>query len=277
MIRIKGFARKTRRLTKGGSMPENARENGASLPNFGSVQPSNGTHSNGSDAIDVNSREYVDGSNRFRRGSGRNGRVIFNPNAISRYLRDVITGLVNYERRSSRNGVSDSNGARANAHAYAPVVNGPLLQTVFARATSSLVGKVEIGVPLWKRILDLTCIVLTLPVWLPLLLLVMLWIKAVSPGPIFYRQERVGYRRSRFMIFKFRTMHANVETRSHEEYFAHLMRVDCPMTKLDAVDDSRLVRCGRLLRASGLDELPQILNVLSGEMSQVCPRPCQPN
>jgi lipopolysaccharide/colanic/teichoic acid biosynthesis glycosyltransferase len=116
-----------------------------------------------------------------------------------------------------------------------------------------------------------------MPIWLPLLVLVMLWIKAVSPGPIFYRQERVGYRRSRFMIFKFRTMHANAETRSHEEYFAHLMRVDCPMTKLDAVDDSRLVRCGRLLRASGLDELPQIFNVLRGEMSLVGPRPCLPN
>jgi lipopolysaccharide/colanic/teichoic acid biosynthesis glycosyltransferase len=103
------------------------------------------------------------------------------------------------------------------------------------------------------------------------------WIKAVSPGPIFYHQERIGYRRSRFKIFKFRTMHVNAETRTHEEYFAHLMRMDCPMTKLDAVDDSRLIRCGRFLRATGLDELPQIFNVLLGDMSLVGPRPCLPN
>jgi lipopolysaccharide/colanic/teichoic acid biosynthesis glycosyltransferase len=79
------------------------------------------------------------------------------------------------------------------------------------------------------------------------------------------------------MIFKFRTMHANAETRRHEEYFAHLMNADCPMTKLDALDDNRLIRCGRFLRASGLDELPQLFNVLRGNMSLVGPRPCLPN
>jgi exopolysaccharide production protein ExoY len=78
------------------------------------------------------------------------------------------------------------------------------------------------------------------------------------------------------MIFKFRTMHVNAETRTHEEYFAHLMQVDCPMTKLDARGDRRLIRCGRFLRASGLDELPQVFNVLRGEMSLVGPRPCLP-
>jgi lipopolysaccharide/colanic/teichoic acid biosynthesis glycosyltransferase len=108
------------------------------------------------------------------------------------------------------------------------------------------------------------------------MVLVMGWIKIVSPGPIFYRQERVGFRRARFMIFKFRTMHANAETRTHEDYFAHLMRLDCPMTKLDLEGDSRLIACGRLLRASGLDELPQIFNVLRGDMSLVGPRPALP-
>jgi exopolysaccharide production protein ExoY len=131
-------------------------------------------------------------------------------------------------------------------------------------------------VPRWKRILDVTCVLLALPCWLPLMVLVMGWIKAVSPGPIFYRQERVGFKRARFMIFKFRTMHANAETRTHEDYFAHLMRLDCPMTKLDLEGDSRLITCGRLLRASGLDELPQIFNVLRGDMSLVGPRPSLP-
>lgn len=109
------------------------------------------------------------------------------------------------------------------------------------------------------------------------MILLMAWVRFTSPGPIFYRQERVGYRRGRFMIFKFRTMHASAETKTHEEYFAYLMRADCPMAKLDAKGDSRLIACAGFLRASGLDELPQIFNVLRGEMSLVGPRPCLPN
>ena len=138
-------------------------------------------------------------------------------------------------------------------------------------------GAEPFRIPHWKRILDLTCIFLTLPIWLPVMILLMVWIKIASPGPVFYRQERVGYRRDRFMIFKFRTMRVNAETRTHEEYFASLMRLDRPMTKLDAEGDSRLIKGGRFLRASGLDELPQIFNVLRGEMSLVGPRPCLPH
>lgn len=103
---------------------------------------------------------------------------------------------------------------------------------------------------------------------------VTLLIKAVSPGPLFYRQERVGYRGRRFMMIKFRTMKVNVETRSHERHLEQLMQADCPMTKLDASGDPRIIRGGRILRATGLDELPQLFNVLRGEMSLVGPRPC---
>src|SRR5579864_3742898 len=101
-------------------------------------------------------------------------------------------------------------------------------------------------------------------------------IRLNSSGPIFYRQERVGYHRKRFMIFKFRTMQVNAETRTHEDYFANLMRAEVPMTKLDSAGDSRLIPGARFLRASGLDELPQIFNVLRGDMSLVGPRPCLP-
>jgi lipopolysaccharide/colanic/teichoic acid biosynthesis glycosyltransferase len=131
-------------------------------------------------------------------------------------------------------------------------------------------------VPAWKSALDITCILLTLPIWLPLMILLMLVTRLASPGPIFYRQKRVGLGGRHFSIWKFRTMKVSAETRTHEHYFQKLMKVDCPMTKLDTYGDPRLAPFGRFLRASGLDELPQIFNVFCGEMSLVGPRPCTP-
>jgi lipopolysaccharide/colanic/teichoic acid biosynthesis glycosyltransferase len=131
--------------------------------------------------------------------------------------------------------------------------------------------------PSWKSALDTTCILLSLPVWLPLMVLLMLVTRIASPGPIFYRQERIGFGGRHFFIWKFRTMKLSAETQIHERHLEELMQVDCPMTKLDAYGDPRLAPFGRILRASGLDELPQIFNVLCGEMSLVGPRPCTPN
>jgi lipopolysaccharide/colanic/teichoic acid biosynthesis glycosyltransferase len=131
------------------------------------------------------------------------------------------------------------------------------------------------ALPTWKRILDITLIVLTYPIWLPVMLIVMAGIKISSAGPVFYRQERVGFGGRRFMIFKFRSMKVHAETHGHESYCQQLMRNGAPMTKLDAADD-RIIPWGRVLRATGLDELPQIFNVLRGEMSLVGPRPCTP-
>jgi lipopolysaccharide/colanic/teichoic acid biosynthesis glycosyltransferase len=131
--------------------------------------------------------------------------------------------------------------------------------------------------PGWKRVLDLSCILLSLPCWLIIMIGVALWIKIASRGPIFYRQERVGYRGRCFMMFKFRTMKVNVDTRCHEHYLERLIQADCPMTKLDVSGDPRIIRGGRILRAAGLDELPQLFNVLRGEMSLVGPRPCTPH
>jgi len=145
------------------------------------------------------------------------------------------------------------------------------------RAASEVSASSAHRVPGWKSSLDITCILLSLPVWLPLMILLMLVTRIASPGPIFYRQERVGLGGRHFSIWKFRTMKMSAETQPHEHYFQQLMTVDSPMTKLDAYGDPRLAPFGRILRASGLDELPQILNVLCGEMSLVGPRPCTPN
>jgi lipopolysaccharide/colanic/teichoic acid biosynthesis glycosyltransferase len=135
----------------------------------------------------------------------------------------------------------------------------------------------SLQIPRCKRILDLACIGLAFPLWSTVMALVGTWIMLTSPGPLLYRQDRVGYRGRRFRILKFRTMKVNVETQSHEGYFERLIQADCPMTKLDVCGDRRLIRGGRILRALGLDELPQLFNVLRGEMSLVGPRPCTPH
>ncbi|PYK47139.1 MAG: hypothetical protein DME46_00420 [Verrucomicrobia bacterium] len=130
------------------------------------------------------------------------------------------------------------------------------------------------ALPKWKRLIDLAMVTLLSPVWLPIMTLVALWVAVTSPGPIFYRQPRIGFKGRRFMLVKFRTMKVNAETHIHEAYLEHLIISDRPMIKLDATGDPRLILGGKFLRATGLDELPQIFNVLKGEMSLVGPRPC---
>lgn len=78
----------------------------------------------------------------------------------------------------------------------------------------------------------------------------------------------------RFNCYKFRSMKMNAETQSHERYLEELIHADAPMTKLDSKGDPRLIPFGRIFRASGLDELPQLINVICGEMTIVGPRPC---
>jgi len=128
----------------------------------------------------------------------------------------------------------------------------------------------------WKRALDVLFILLALPFLIPLALLVTLLIRSGSRGPVLFMQERVGFRGKRFMCFKFRTMFVDADTATHHRHLRHLMKSNTPMTKMDSGGDSRIIPFGVLLRASGLDELPQLLNVLRGEMSLVGPRPCLP-
>src|SRR5437016_14530756 len=117
-------------------------------------------------------------------------------------------------------------------------------------------------VPGWKAPFDVTCILLALPLWLPLMLLLMLITRIASPGPVFYRQKRVGLGGRHFFIWKFRTMKMSAETQTHEHYFEELMRANCEMTKLDTHGVARLAPLGRILRARGIVALVLIINML---------------
>jgi lipopolysaccharide/colanic/teichoic acid biosynthesis glycosyltransferase len=119
-------------------------------------------------------------------------------------------------------------------------------------------------------------IAITLPIWLPLMIVIVAVVKVVSPGPVFFRQMRVGYGGKHFMILKFRSMKVNANTNTHESHVEQLIETNRPMTKMDVAGDSRMIPFGWMMRASGLDEIPQIFNVLRGEMSLVGPRPCIP-
>lgn len=132
------------------------------------------------------------------------------------------------------------------------------------------------AVAVWKRNLDLCCVFISLPFILPLMALIVVWIKLVSRGPAIFRQVRIGRDGKPFTLYKFRSMHLHADTRRHSRHFSQLVESNCPMVKLDLLCDSRLILGGCMLRAAGLDELPQLLNVLRGEMSLVGPRPCLP-
>ena len=128
--------------------------------------------------------------------------------------------------------------------------------------------------PGWKRGLDIVCVLVTCIFWIPAGLFMALYIKWVSPGPVLFKQKGIGYMGREFICLKFRTMVANADTVVHQKHLAGLMASNQPMKKLDCCGDARLIPGSAWLRAAGLDELPQLINVLRGEMSLVGPRPC---
>jgi lipopolysaccharide/colanic/teichoic acid biosynthesis glycosyltransferase len=131
--------------------------------------------------------------------------------------------------------------------------------------------------PAWelvKRAIDVVGAGVGLVVLSPLLLLIAVAIRLDSRGPAVFRQQRLGRDRRPFRVAKFRTMRRDADDRLHREYIAQLARGEDQgegLRKLTA--DPRVTRVGRVLRATSLDELPQLLNVLVGEMSLVGPRP----
>ena len=131
-------------------------------------------------------------------------------------------------------------------------------------------------VPAGKRLFDIALSGLALAALSPLFIALALYVRFVSPGPVFFRHTRVGRACRTFECLKFRTMHVAADTTVHANHVASLMANDVPMTKLESTRDPRLIPGARLIRASGLDELPQLLNVLRGDMSLVGPRPPVP-
>jgi exopolysaccharide biosynthesis polyprenyl glycosylphosphotransferase len=125
-----------------------------------------------------------------------------------------------------------------------------------------------------KRAIDVTLSALSLVALAPILAAIAAWIRIDSPGAALFRQERVGARDETFRIFKFRTMATDAEARKREllAQNMHAMNGGDPrMFKM--TDDPRITRAGRILRRLSLDELPQLINVLKGDMSLVGPRP----
>jgi len=123
-----------------------------------------------------------------------------------------------------------------------------------------------------KNIGDMTAAIICLVLLSPIFLITMMLIKWTSPGPIFFKQIRCGLNGRRFMLFKFRSMDADAEGRQDE--LNHLNELDGPVFKV--ANDPRLTPIGRILRKTSIDELPQIINVIKGDMSLVGPRPPVP-
>lgn len=146
-----------------------------------------------------------------------------------------------------------------------------------------------------KRILDVTIVVLSFLLLLPLFVLIAILIKLDSPGPVLFTQKRVGAKRKTvngrtswviqpFPFYKFRTMWMNTDSNLHQEYMeAYIAGDEAGMTKLQPNQgfstsyklngDPRVTRVGKFLRRTSLDELPQLWNVIRGDMSLVGPRP----
>jgi lipopolysaccharide/colanic/teichoic acid biosynthesis glycosyltransferase len=131
-----------------------------------------------------------------------------------------------------------------------------------------------------KRALDVAGSVTLLVAFAPLFLLIALAVRLTSPGPVFFRQVRVGRMMKPFTILKFRTMSVTADHAIHHEFVAQFIQAGGPAARkpgapelFKIANDPRVTPVGRLLRKTSLDELPQLWNVLRGEMSLVGPRP----
>ena len=126
------------------------------------------------------------------------------------------------------------------------------------------------------RMLDLVVATVALVLLSPLLLVLALWIRLDSRGPALFRQERRGHGARPFVVHKFRTMHVDASNDAHVAYVQSLIAGNAERNDklFKLVADDRITRIGRVLRKASIDELPQLINVVLGNMSLVGPRPC---
>lgn len=159
------------------------------------------------------------------------------------------------------------------------------MQEVRSGAESPVLGNANLcigaGYQPLKRGVDIVFTIILLFVLSPLLILIAVAIKLHSPGPILYRQQRIGKNGVPFTMLKFRSMRTGCDTQIHRQHMQRLIREnlrpeDLGAASLKLAADARITGVGKILRQIGLDELPQLFNVLRGEMSLVGPRPPLP-
>jgi exopolysaccharide biosynthesis polyprenyl glycosylphosphotransferase len=129
-----------------------------------------------------------------------------------------------------------------------------------------------------KRIFDLCIAVMCIILFAPLLTIIAIIIKLTSEGPVIFNQKRIGKNGIPFSFYKFRTMYLskNDDVERKEKMISFMKNENSDTTGTKIISDSRITRIGRILRKTSLDEIPQLFNVIKGDMSTVGPRPCLP-
>ena len=141
---------------------------------------------------------------------------------------------------------------------------------------AQLAGRQDFAYEAAKRVLDVAAAIVLLLMLLPVFAAVGLAIVLDTRGPVFYRAERVGIGGGRFRVVKFRSMCAKADSGAHAQFIQGLMRGDGACAVYKVPNDTRVTRVGAFLRRTSVDELPQLWNVLRGDMSLVGPRPDVP-
>jgi lipopolysaccharide/colanic/teichoic acid biosynthesis glycosyltransferase len=154
-------------------------------------------------------------------------------------------------------------------------INHPFNITLYPDITKRTLGK-EISMTV-KNFIDIVGSTIALLLFSPLFLIIALLIKATSSGPVFFKQERIGLNGKPFLLLKFRSMYANVDSKKHKEYIKKFINEQDNCATEPGVfkltNDYRITKVGNFLRKTSMDELPQLINVLKGDMSLVGPRP----